>query len=354
MRCTNTGTTASNTTNSKPKLRAAGALLVCLGMHCNAAALQPFEAVEPHMGSLVRIKLYAPDAALAKAGFEAAFGRIAALDQKLSDYRDDSELNRVCAGAVGHPVKVSEDLFRVLWASQKLAEQTDGAFDITLGPVIRLWRQARRDRVHPSPDALQEARSRCGFRKLHLDRGNRTAMLDQTGMRLDLGGIAKGYAAGEALEALSRLGITSALVAASGDLAFSHAPPGRRGWTIGLDSLDRPDAPFSRVLELSDAAVSTSGDTEQYVEIGGKRYSHIIDSATEEAVDGKLTVSVVARRGMTADSLATAVYLLGAARGIALVKRYPGAAAILVARDGAIIESPAFSRLPQRRKPPSP
>lgn len=333
-------------------MRYSGIVPFALLAFCVRAAgpsLQPFEAVESHMGSLVRIKLYAADQAQAKTGFKAAFERIADLDQILSDYREDSELNQLCRTAVGHPVRVSEDLYRVLTAAQELARESGGAFDITLGPVIRLWRQARRDRKLPDPAALREARTRCGFRRLHLNQANRTAALDRADMQLDLGGIAKGYAADAALEVLDRLGITSALVAASGDLAFSHAPPGRRGWRIGLDSLDRPDAPFSRILELSEAAVSTSGDTEQYVELGGKRYSHIIDPSTGQALTNGFVVSVVARRGIVADSLATTICILGPDRGIPLVENHRGAAAILVKPDGAMILSARFHELPQAR-----
>lgn len=324
------------------------ALVVC----CARAAgpsLQPFESVESHMGTLIRIKLYAADQERAKAGFQAAFSRIAELDASLSDYRAESELNRLCRGPAGHPVKISEDLFRVLSAAQDLAAESGGAFDVTLGPVIRLWRQARRDHALPNPAALREAAARTGFRKLHLDEAARTATLDEPGMQLDLGGIAKGYAADAALEVLARMGITSALVAASGDLAFSHAPPGERGWKIGLDSLDRPDAAFSRVLELSDAAVSTSGDTEQYLELDGKRYSHIIDPATDQALTRGVTVSVVARHGITADSLATTVCILGPERGMALVEKHAGAAAILInpSTPGPALESSRFRALGQ-------
>jgi len=284
--------------------------------------LQLFEAVEPHMGTLVRIKLYARDQQRAKAAFRAAFDRIAELDRILSDYQPDSELNRLCRTAVKRAVPVSDDLYRVLSAAQQLAEESGGAFDVTQGPVIRVWRQARRDRRLPDPEALRAASARAGYQKLHLNAADHTAMLDDAEMQLDLGGIAKGYAADAALEILDGLGLSSALIAASGDLAFSHAPPGQRRWKIGLDSLDRPDAAFSKVLELSDAAVSTSGDTEQYFELDGKRYSHIIDPSTGEALTNGITVSVIARRGITADSLATAVCVLGEEKGQALVKRH--------------------------------
>ncbi len=133
---------------------------------------------------------------------------------------------------------VSKDLFAVLARSQELAEATGGAFDITQGPVIRLWRDARKTARVPDRAALQDAASRSGFRKLHLDAAHRTVTLDMAGMALDVGAIGKGYAASEAIEVLGGLGVRSALVAVSGDLAFSDAPPGQRGWRIGVHSGD--------------------------------------------------------------------------------------------------------------------
>jgi len=274
------------------------------------STLQPFEAVEPHMGTLVRVKLYAADERQARSAFRAAFDRIKELDAILSDYKLDSELNRISQ----NPLKISDDLFRVLAASQKLAEQTGGAFDVTLGPVIRLWREARKNNRLPDKEALREAGARCGYRKLHLDATNHTAWLDEPGMQLDVGGIAKGYAADEALAALKRLGIRSALVAASGDLAFSDPPPGQRGWKIGVGS-------SGRVLELSNAAVSTSGDAEQHLDADGQRYSHIIDPATGMGLTSGITVSIVAPHGIDADGISTAVSVLGFERGKKFIER---------------------------------
>jgi thiamine biosynthesis lipoprotein len=278
-----------------------------------AADLQLFEAVEPHMGTLFRIKLYAVDALQAKSAFRAAFDRVRDLDAILSDYKPDSELNQISQS----PIRVSEDLFRVLAASQKLAEETGGAFDVTLGPVIRLWREARKNHRLPDTEALHEAGSRCGYRKLHLDAANRTAAFGQPGMQLDVGGIAKGYAADEALAALKHLGIRSALVAASGDLAFSNPPPGQRGWRIGVGSSDR-------VLELSNAAVSTSGDAEQHLDADGKRYSHIIDPATGMGLTNGITVTIVAPHGIDADGISTAVGVLGPERGKKFIEKQSG------------------------------
>jgi thiamine biosynthesis lipoprotein len=316
-----------------------------------AASLQPqpFEAVEPHMGTLFRIKLYARDQAEAQRGFKAAFARIAALDDILSDYKSGSELNQLSVRAVGQPVRVSKDLFQVLSAAQELAEESGGAFDITLGPLTHLWRAARPTGQPPTESKIQAARQLCGFRKLHVDRERQTAELAQANMQLDVGGIAKGYAADQALQALGARGIHSALVAASGDLAFSDAPPGEAGWKIGVDSLDRASAPFTRVLLLSHAAVSTSGETEQHLDAGGLRYSHIIDPRTGIGLTEPRTVTVVAPRGVEADGLATAISVLGVQRGLDLLEAHPKTAAlVLIREEGAarVYESKRFHTLP--------
>src|SRR5689334_10960869 len=166
--------------------------------------LQRFESVEPYMGTLVKITLDASDEAAATKAFRAGFDRIAELDRILSDYKPDSELNQLATAAVGRPMHVSDELFTVLAASQSLADATSGAFDITQGPVIRLWREARKTGRVPDGDALREARARSGYQKLHLDADRHTVTLDQSRMALDVGAIGKGYAASEALSALGR------------------------------------------------------------------------------------------------------------------------------------------------------
>jgi thiamine biosynthesis lipoprotein len=310
------------------------ALTVTLVFVCDVpgSGLSRFEAVEPHMGTLVRITLYAPSERVAQTAFGAAFDRIRTLDGILSDYRPDSELNQVSKTAVGRAVPVSEDLFAVLARSQELAEATGGAFDITQGPVIRLWREARKSGRVPDPAAVREAASRSGFRKLHLDAERRTVMFDMAGMALDAGAIGKGYAASEAIEVLDGLGVSRALVALSGDLAFSGAPPGQRGWQIAVHSVDPPIVGVPWVLELTDAAVSTSGSSEQHLEIDGRRYSHIIDPSSGMGLVGDITVTVIARHGLDADGLDTAISVLGADRGLALVESRPDASALIIQR----------------------
>jgi thiamine biosynthesis lipoprotein len=315
-----------------------------------ASSPQPYEAVEPHMGTLFRIKLYAADEQQAQRAFRAAFDRIAELDDMLSDYKPDSELNRLCRTGVHHPVKIGNDLFRVISASEKLSEESGGAFDITLGPLTHLWRAARKVNRLPASQAIQEAQARCSFRKLHTDPAQHTVELDQENMQLDVGGIAKGYAADEALTVLSNLGIRSALIAASGDLAFSDAPPGETGWKIGIDSVDNAETPFIRVLRLANAAVSTSGASEQHLDANGTRYSHVIDPKTAEGLTRPITVTVIARHGIDSDGMSTAVSVLGVEHGLALIERQPGVAALIVTGDHGrmqVIESSRFRTDPK-------
>lgn len=249
-------------------------------------ASERYEASEPHMGSMARIILYADSEEQAQRAFLAAFRRIAELNRILSDYDPQSELSRFCES--NEPL--SPDLATVLAYAQDLAVETGGVFDITAGPLTRLWRKAR----VPATGHIQEALNRSGYRKLHLT-GRRC---DVPGMQLDAGGIAKGYAADQALAAVAQAGIRSALVALSGDIVVSQAPPEKPGWKVQS---------AGETHTLSNAAISTSGDEFQFFEVEGVRYSHIVDPRTGWALKNSRTVSVIARSGMEADALATAV-----------------------------------------------
>jgi len=292
--------------------------------------LRRFEYREPHMGTMMRIILYAASASDAKQGADAAFARIAALDETLSDYRDSSELMRVSAAAGGPPVQVSADLFRVLRAAQSLARASGGAFDITTGPLTLLWRAARRQRMLPDPDEIQSARALVGDAKLELDERRRTVRLREAGMQLDVGGIGKGFAADEAAAVLAKRQITRVLVSAGGDIVAGDAPPGRDGWQVAV--LGIGEASLGGIT-LRHQAVSTSGDAEQYLELNGVRYSHIIDPRTGRPLVGRSSVTVIARNGITSDSLATALSVMEPAAGLKLVNSTRGASARILKID---------------------
>jgi len=294
------------------------------------AGLARFELTGTEMAVPIRIVLYAPDEPTATAAARAAFARMARLNAVLSDYDSTSEVRRLCdTASEGKPKAVSDDLWRVLAAAQSFSRQSHGAFDVTVGPVVRLWRRARRRHELPDPDRLAAARELVGYQLIELDSDERTVRLRKAGMRIDLGGIAKGFAAQEAIKTLGQHGISRALIDAGGDIVVGQAPPERRGWRIGVAALE-PDRPPTRYFWLTEAAVATSGDTWQFVEIDGRRYSHIIDPRTGMALTEHMNVTVIARDGMTADALASAVSVLGPVEGLKLIERLPGTAALIL------------------------
>jgi thiamine biosynthesis lipoprotein len=280
------------------------------------AELTRFTFTEYHMGIDARLVLYAPDRKAAETACEAAFERIAALEAVMSDYRPDSELMRLCARASGERVPVSLDLYKVLWRAQTISRQSDGAFDVTAGPLVQLWRVARKAKKLPRDEEIERARELVGWQKMHL--GKRVVKLDAPGMRLDLGGIGKGYAADEALKVLRANGISSALIELGGDIVLGDAPPASKGWVIQVPNAGDKD------LLLHNTAISTSGDTEQYVEIDGVRYSHVVDPATGMGLTQRVQATVIAKDGLTSDPLSTALTILPAARREKLVRHYPG------------------------------
>lgn len=307
-----------------------------------------YEFTRPQMGVPFRLVLHATNQSQAALAAAAAFARIQQLNDILSDYDTDSELSRLSrTSGQNTNVVVSPDLWTVLARSQRLAERTDGAFDVTVGPLVHLWRKARRERQLPRPDLLESARRRVGWSKLHLNPVRQTARLDTEDMRLDLGAIAKGYAVDQALRVLARHGIRSALVSGGGDLAVSDPPPGQPGWRIELAPLDLPGAPPARFVLLRHAALATSGDVFQHLELNGRRYSHIVDPRTGLGLTDHSLVTVIAPDCTTADSLATAVSILGPARGLRLIRTIPGVDARCVRAPGGKIEtrvSPGFAR----------
>jgi FAD:protein FMN transferase len=299
------------------------------------------------MGIPFRIVLYASDPLVATNAAEAAFQRISQLNDTLSDYDTDSELSRLSQTAgLGRTVPVGPDLWRMLSQGQQLARETDGAFDITCGPVVSLWRKARREKQLPDAVKLEEARRAVGYEKLELDSRLRTARLHVPYMRLDLGAIAKSYAVDEALAVLRSHGIRSALVAGAGDMAVSEPPPETHGWRIEIPPLDVTNAPPGTFVLLRHQALATSGDLFQHVEIDGVRYSHIVDPRTGVGLTDHSLVVAIARDCTTANTVATSVSVMGPERGLGFAERKKACVRIM-RKPGVAIEthqSDCFSR----------
>jgi thiamine biosynthesis lipoprotein len=329
---------------SLPLLGLVGVLL--LG-GCQLPAAKPvsqrFEFEQSHMGMLFTITLYATNEVSAQAAANAAFAKVAALNQMMTDYDPESELMRLCRQPVGQPVPVSAEMFEILAESRRVAELSAGAFDPTIGPVVRLWRRARRTETLPSPEQLTHAQESVGWRKFTLDVQHQTITLLATNMQLDLGGIAKGYAADAALKVLREHGMRSALVAASGDIAVGDAPPGQVGWRVSIGTPFQ-SAGKERTLILKNVAVSTSGDSEQFVVIAGKQYSHIVDPQTGMGLTNRCQVSIIAPHATQTDAWATAVSILGAEQGEALIKSEPLTSAIIYRETSAGIKTIEVNR----------
>jgi thiamine biosynthesis lipoprotein len=313
------------------------------------AQLEKFEYVQPKMGTIFRIVLYAPGKSVADQSAAAAFARVDELNGILSDYEPNSELSRLSQrtndGPMPRPARVSDDLWRVLVAGRHASELSDGAFDVTVGPFVQLWRRSRRQNELPKPERLDEARKSVGYQYLKLDPQHQSVQLLARRMRLDVGGIAKGYTAEQAMAVLHRFGIRQAVVGAAGDLAVGDPPPGRDDWRIGIQSLERPNDIAGYVL-LHNRGISTSGDTYRFVEIDGVRYSHIIDPRTGLGLTHSIGVTVIAPDALTSDWSSTAVSILGPEKGVRMIERMPGTAVrIVVPQPGqgaAVVESAGF------------
>lgn len=274
------------------------------------------------MGMPVRVVLYADTEAEARRAATAAFARVEALEQIFSDYRAGSEVSRLSARAQEW-VPVSVELFALTRRAIEIARLTDGAFDPTVGPLVSLWREARRTKTLPPAATIESARARVGWPQIDLDDHRRAIRLKTQGMRLDFGGIAKGYILQEALAVLVDRGTPAALLEAGGDIVAGDAPPGLTGWHIDVPY---GDAAFqARARRLVHAALATSGPTFQSVEIDGVRYSHVVDPRTGRALTSPRVVGVIARDGATADALATAFGVLDTTGSAKLAAAFPDA-----------------------------
>ena len=274
----------------------------------NKAAPQPPPMITvdsgelPLMGTTARIVVHVTEEAQGITAIQSAFQRAQEINDICSDYNPESELMKLCRGPVNSPIRVSRTLATVLSHARSIAELTEGAFDPTLGGFSKLWRRSRRHKELPDPILLERARQAAGWTKFEVDLEKSTVIVKDENLLFDLGGIAKGYAADEMLQILKARGIASAMVAVAGDVRLGAPPPGRAGWSVGIRTLG---ADIEQIIQVSNCAVSTSGDLERYVEIGGTRYSHIIDPGTGLGLTRRIAATVVAPTAVQSDPLAT-------------------------------------------------
>ena len=314
--------------------------------------LARYEASAFHMGQKFSLALYAPSDKAAEEASKLVFDRIEELDRTLSDYRPDSELSRLCSSAKpGVPVPVSDDLFNVLQASLNASRETDGLFDVTVAPLVQLWRAARRTKRLPDATALQAALAVVGYRNVTLHETPRSVEFAQAGMRIDVGGIGVGWALDDVGSRLRKSGITRFLVDGSGDILCGDPPPGRDAWRIAVQPLTEKGEE-TVLLSIRNCAVTTSGDAYRFVEIDGRRYSHIVDPRTGMGLTERSSVTVIAPTAVVADSFAKGVNILGPEMGMELINARPelaGSFVVLRRGDGDASEPRTPVRVVSKR-----
>ena len=274
------------------------------------------------MGVVVRISAYFPPGINPPKALRRAFARVGLLSRKFSSHRESSELRRVEECAWREPTRVSSEFAHLLGHALRLARKSGGAFDPTLGRVTRLLRAPGWQRDGPPEEALRKAWGLTGWKHVELDASSREISIARHGLQFDLGGIAKGYAADEALAVLERAGVRRAMVAVAGDIAVGDPPPGRDGWRIGLDGLG-PRGSVERKLTLRNQGVSTSGSRERYYLMSDRRCSHIVSKSPDGCTDASVAASVVAPTALEADGIATALIALGEGESDAILNRRP-------------------------------
>ena len=295
---------------------------------------QRFEYSLPRMGTIFRIEMYAPSSAEASRAAEAAFDRAEQLEQIMSDYRADSELSHLMRDGHAAPFPVSSDLYNVLAKSLWTSNLSRGSFDVSIAPLVDLWRIARKDKRLPDPAEIAKAKALVDYRNIVLDPVHHTVFLKRAGMKLDLGAIGKGYAADQMLAVLQSQGIRRALIVAGGEVVTGEPPPGSSGWKVRIDTADSDAGAAPCALLLSGRAVSTSGDEHQFLGVNGHRYSHVINPLTGWALEGSSSTTVIAGDSTTADALATAFSIMPVADGIRVAQSIPGVSALWVRRVG--------------------
>jgi len=303
----------------------------------NVVKQKKYEFESIHMGTNFNIVLYAQDSVAAHDASSAAFAKIAELDSTLSDYIAHSELSRLSStSGKDSTVLVSSALFDLLSTAKEISFITNGLFDITVGPYVSLWRSIKKLQppLLPTARQLKQLDNSVGYRNLILNETNQSVRLTQPGMKLDVGGIGKGYATQKALEELQKMGIESCYVDGGGDISIGSPPPGKVGWTIAVPLYRSNGSVEIEVFELSNVSIATSGDLYQYVSIDGTRYSHIIDPRTGLGSTKQIQSTVIAPDGALADALASTISVAGIDRSKAILANFGGTAAYVTQTTG--------------------
>lgn len=290
-----------------------------------------FEYTHQQMGTQIRLVFYTSHNSKADSIATLAFHRIDELNKVLSDYREDSELNLLSKQAFKE-VTVTDDLFNVLQKAVEISEITNGTFDITVGPLIHLWRTTRKTNKLPSTSDMEDANKSVGFGYITFP-GQNIVQLNAKGMQLDLGGIGKGFTADEVIKVFEANGVHSALVDMGGDIRVSNPPPNSKYWVLAFSYYNGEGEEVVQKLQLKNEAVATSGDLYQHVEINGIRYSHIINPLTGMALNTTIQVTTIAKNATEADAFASAFSVMGITQTMEFLKATPNIDVFMVQKS---------------------
>ncbi len=286
------------------------------------------------MNTIAKITAIAADKKTAQSSIDAAFKEIYRLEKLMNRYDPNSQLSRVNQLAAKEPVKIDKDLFNIIKQSICYNKITDGAFDITVGPLVDMWKRCAEANSMPTEKQLAEVKKRIGCDKLILDANDFSVQFTVPGVSLDLGAIAKGFAADKAVKEMKKGGVVGGLVDIGGQIGCFGTTEKNGKWIVGIRNPAKSENnQIAAKLALSDMAVSTSGNYERFYKIGGRRFSHIFNPATEKSVEQLVSVTIITVNGTQADALSTAVTVLGAQKGLELIEKIDNAEAILIGAD---------------------
>jgi FAD:protein FMN transferase len=319
--------------------RAAGFLLACAVLLPGLARADWISRSEPIMGTRCTVELWSEDRAKGEAAITSVFDDMRRIDRLMSTWKEDTEISKVNREASQHPVRISQELFDLLRESVKYSELTRGAFDITYASVGYLYDFKKG--VHPDQKAIDAALPGVDWRQMVLDPKSTTVYFKKPGMRIDLGGIAKGHSVDRGIEILKTAGITRAMVNSGGDTRILGDRFGKP-WVVGVRDPDHEGKVFLR-LPLTDTAFSTSGDYERYFDEDGKRFHHIIDPKTGDSARKCRSVTVIAGTATRTDALTKSVFVMGPEEGIAFINTLPDVDAVAVGPDGKVFYSRGLS-----------
>jgi thiamine biosynthesis lipoprotein len=321
------------------RLAAAAGVIGTLACSANSSA-HAVERARPAMGSELRLTAWTADEGHALSAFEAVFQEFDRLEDLMSVWREGSDIQRLNGAAGEHAVPVSPEVRDVLGTAHQVSEWTGGRFDVTFAALSDLWKFDYQDKDNRVPDGneVMKRLPLINYRELEVDEVAGTAFLKRKGMRVNLGGIGKGYGVDRAAQMLRRQGLRDFMIQAGGDL-YVAGHRGGRPWRVGIRDPRGPADRSFAALDLSDGTFSTSGDYERFFIKNGRRYHHILDLSVGEPARGCRSVTLVTDRAVIADALAKGVFILGPTAGMALIERLPDVEGVIVSANNEVLVS---------------